>query len=270
MLRDIQRTVEQQIEEKGLQFSCHIAHDVPVRVTGDPTRLRQILLNLLGNAIKFTERGEIDIHVTVDATPGFLQFSIRDTGIGMTESQLARVFDAFTQADASTERHYGGTGLGTTISKQLVEQMHGQIWAESIWKQGAIFHFTAQLPVADPRQRCFNEDEIQVDDYRSPRLFHILLAEDLETNASLAILRITQQGHHVDWAKNGREALQAFTRGGYDLVLMDVMMPEMDGLEATRRIRMHEQVSRSTPIPIIALTASVMQQLPGAGYRMVP
>ncbi|SCK25555.1 PAS domain S-box protein [Vogesella sp. LIG4] len=261
LLTDLQQIVEQQVAEKGLQFHCYLADEVPKRVVGDPTRLRQVLLNLIGNAIKFTERGEVVLRVVCDEQPGFLHFAIRDTGIGMTDQQLAKVFEAFTQADISTTRHFGGTGLGTAISKQLVEQMHGSIWAQSVWKQGSTFHFTASLPLAAPEQRCINESETLVEDYRSPRSFNVLLAEDIDTNASLVTLRLTQQGHHVDWARNGREAVQAVLRGGYDLVLMDVMMPEMDGLEATRRIRAHEaQAGSRSRLPIIALTASVMRE----------
>lgn len=260
VLRDLERTIEHQVAEKGLTFSCSIAANVPVRVVGDPTRLRQILLNLLGNAIKFTRHGNISLHIQPDAQENFLHYAIADTGIGMTESQLAKVFDAFTQADASTTRHFGGTGLGTTISKQLVEQMQGNIWAESVWQQGSTFHFTAYLPAAAPEQRCQNEVESLGDDYHSPRVFNILLAEDIETNASLAILRLTKQGHSVEWAKNGREALALVQRGGIDLVLMDVMMPEMDGLEATIAIRQYEQDKGLATVPIIALTASVMRE----------
>ncbi|WP_051304688.1 PAS domain S-box protein [Chitinilyticum litopenaei] len=261
VLRDIQHTIEQQLGEKGLVYRCRIADGLPLRVVGDPTRLRQILLNLLGNAIKFTDHGEVGLTVTAGAQAHELHFAVSDTGIGMTEQQLAKVFDAFSQADVSTTRNFGGTGLGTTISKQLVEQMGGVIWVESVWKEGSTFHFTAQLPAAQAQQRCFNEDEqVLGEAYVSPRLFTVLLAEDLETNASLALLRITQQGHHVDWVKNGREALQAVRRGGYDLVLMDVMMPEMDGLEATRRIRAHEAAAGQPPIPIVALTASILHE----------
>lgn len=260
VLVELRNTIEHQLAEKDLNFNCEIAQDVPIRVIGDPTRLRQVLLNLIGNAIKFTEFGAITLSVSKSSTDKQLQFSIHDTGIGMTEAQAARVFDAFAQADVSTTRHYGGTGLGTTISKQLVEQMQGKIWVESTWKQGTTFHFTVTLPPIDPHQKCVNEGELSNEDYQSPRLFNILLAEDMETNASLAMLRLSQQGHHIDWAKNGREALEAVIRGGYDLVLMDVMMPEMDGLEATMRIRAYERNHNLSAIPIIALTASVMSE----------
>ncbi|WP_410497784.1 PAS domain S-box protein [Chitinibacter sp. S2-10] len=261
VLRDLQLTIEHQLNEKGLQYHCQMAGNIPTKVLGDPTRLRQVLLNLLGNAIKFTDNGEIRLQIKMTDQQDCLQFSISDTGIGMTEKQLAKVFDAFSQADASTTRNFGGTGLGTTISKQIVEQMQGSIWAESNWKEGSTFHFTARLPAVDLQLRCFNEDDISVNEaYISPRLFNVLVAEDLETNASLALLRISQQGHRVDWVKNGREALQAVMRGGYEIVLMDVMMPEMDGLEATRRIRSFEMLNGKSPIPIIALTASVLRE----------
>lgn len=260
VLRDLARTLEHQLSEKGLSFHCDIAETVPVRVVGDPTRLRQILLNLLGNALKFTKKGSISVQIKTADQPDFLHCTISDTGIGMTESQLAQVFEAFTQADASTTRHFGGTGLGTTISKQLVEQMQGRIWADSVWQQGSSFHFTAYLPPAGADQHCINEADVLGDEYQSPRLFQILLAEDIETNASLAILRLEKQGHQVQWAKNGLEAFMAIQTGSFDLVLMDVMMPEMDGLAATLAIRQYEQARTSVSIPIIALTASVMRE----------
>ncbi|WP_348944260.1 PAS domain S-box protein [Chitinibacter sp. FCG-7] len=274
VLRDLQHTIEQQVQEKGLKYQCQVASNTPMKVMGDPTRLRQVLLNILGNAIKFTDKGEIGLQVMAGPEPDMLQFSISDTGIGMTEKQLAKVFDAFSQADASTTRNFGGTGLGTTISKQIVEQMQGRIWAESVWKQGSTFHFSARLPAISAEQHCFNEDESLLNEaYISPRLFNVLLAEDLETNASLALLRISQQGHRVDWVKNGREAVQAMMRGGYEIILMDVMMPDMDGLEATRRIRTYEATHNKTAIPIIALTASVLHEdhlrCLGAGMNFV-
>jgi PAS domain S-box-containing protein len=259
-LADAVRTMELRAESKGLALSVEYAGTLPTRFIGDPHRLRQVILNLLGNAIKFTETGRVNVSVGPGDTPGMLHFSIKDTGIGMTPEQLTKVFEAFSQADASTTRRFGGTGLGTTISKQIVELMGGNIWVESEFGQGSVFHFTAQLPEAIVTEGCLYEvGNIIEQGYISPRLFRVLSAEDIEANATLVMLRLTQQGHDVTWVKNGREAVEEFVKGDYDLILMDVMMPELDGWGATREIRTLEK-DRGGHIPILALTASIMRE----------
>ena len=259
-LQEALRTLEFKAAEKDLILKLNVAPDIPLRVMGDPVRLRQVVLNLVGNAIKFTPSGSIAVKIGGDPESSLLHFSIEDTGIGMSEEQLSSVFDAFAQADASTNRRFGGTGLGTTISKQIVELMGGDIWAESIEGKGSIFHFTAQLPEAESSAQCLFEDGTYVSqDYRSPRKFQILLAEDIPANATLAMLRLEQQGHQLYWAKNGHEVLEALQKNDYDIILMDVQMPEMDGIEATRKIRQQEN-NNAPAIPIIALTASVMNE----------
>ncbi|MBF0414485.1 MAG: PAS domain S-box protein [Magnetococcales bacterium] len=260
-LADVLRTVTHRAEEKNLQLNLNMDSQLPVRVMGDPTRLRQVILNLVGNAIKFTDRGGIDLSVSPGDAPDMLHFAVSDTGIGMTEAQMQKVFDSFTQADESTTRRFGGTGLGITISRQIVEMMLGRIWVESVPGQGSTFHFTARFPEALDSSTCLYEKEgLVVEEYVSPRLFRVLLAEDLETNATLAMLRLTHQGHRVHWVKNGRAAVNERKTGHYDILLMDVMMPELDGLDATREIRRFEQSSGLQPIPILALTASVMRE----------
>jgi PAS domain S-box-containing protein len=257
---DALRTVEHQVAEKNLSLDIQYDVQLPIRLMGDPTRLRQVILNMVGNAIKFTEKGGITITVQPGKKPEMLHFSIVDTGIGMTEEQVSKVFDSFSQADGSTTRRFGGTGLGTTISKQIVEMMDGEIWVESEPDQGSTFHFTARMPETEETDGCLFEDGgVLVDEYISPRLFRVLLAEDLEANATLAILRLEQQGHTLEWVKNGREAVTESQANDYDLVLMDVMMPELDGLEATQEIRTQED-NTSTHLPILALTASIMQE----------
>ena len=259
-LADALRLVDHQATDKGLTVTLEYHADLPLRVTGDPTRLRQIMLNLVGNAIKFTETGSIRIAVHASQQQDMLKFSVSDTGIGMTAEQIDKVFEPFTQADASTTRRFGGTGLGTVISKQIAEQMGGEIWIDSSYGEGSTFHFTACLPQASVLEGClFEEGSAIAAGYVSPRIFHILLAEDILANATLAMLRLRQQGHRVDSCENGREAVAAFEAGHFDLILMDVMMPEMDGLEATRAIRTIEK-TRGGRVPILALTASVMRE----------
>ena len=259
-LADIIRTVEHRAAEKNLLLNVEYSMQLPTRVVGDPARLRQVILNLVGNAIKFTEKGNINLSVEPDKNKDMLHFSVSDSGIGMTEEQITKVFEAFSQADVSTSRRFGGTGLGTTISQQIVHLMSGKIWVESEINKGSTFHFTAKMPEGDASGFClYEEHNTVVDEYVSPRLFNVLIAEDIEANATLATLRLEQQGHSVDWAKNGREAIEAFKNKDYDIVLMDVQMPEIDGLEATRQIRQLEQNSHRH-VPILALTASVLRE----------
>ncbi len=187
-----------------------------------------------------------------------LHFAIADTGIGMTPEQTERIFESFSQADATTSRRFGGTGLGTTISKQIVEMMGGRIWVESQLGVGSVFHFTVRLPEAVATDNCLYESATPRKlAFYSPRRFKILLAEDVEANATLASLRLEQQGHRVRWVKNGAEAVAAYQESDFDLILMDLQMPVMDGIQATRRIRELEQ-GRGRRIPILALTASVL------------
>ncbi|MEI6305567.1 MAG: ATP-binding protein, partial [Deltaproteobacteria bacterium] len=172
------RTLEHRAAAKGLNLSLEYAATLPIRLLGDPYRLRQVILNLLGNAVKFTTKGEIVLSVQHGNEPDMLLFSIKDTGIGMTPEQIAKIFEPFSQADASTTRHYGGTGLGTTISKQIVELMQGKIWVESEISKGSVFYFTAFFPEATTTDGClYEEDDSIEENYISPRLFRILLAE---------------------------------------------------------------------------------------------
>lgn len=259
-LAETLRLIDQSAVDKGLKVVMEYDADLPLRFMGDPERLRQVVLNLIGNAVKFTERGAITISVRSGNQESMLHFAVADTGIGMTREQSAKVFKPFSQADASMTRRFGGTGLGTTISKQIVELMGGEIWLESEFGKGSTFHFTVRLPEASAGTDCLYEaDHAVADGYVSPRAFKVLLVEDIEVNATLAMLRLEEQGHQVEWRKNGREAVTAFQTGRYDLILMDVMMPEMDGLEATREIRKLEKPGEPHT-PIIALTASAMRE----------
>lgn len=229
-------------------------------VVGDPQRLRQVLINLIGNAIKFTERGQIEVSFTElgrTNTHTTLEFSITDTGIGMTEQQQTRIFKAFSQGDSSVTRTYGGTGLGLVISKQLVEQMGGAISVKSREKAGSCFKFTVTLGLSDikllrqPRHRP-DIDTRQLHRIRGAR---ILLVEDNEVNRIVAIELLTQAQLQVDTAENGEIALLKLKQTRYDCVLMDVQMPVMDGYETTRNIRKHPEYAQ---LPVIAMTANVM------------
>lgn len=259
---DLFSTSLYRLQEKGLEFSVQFADDLPMVVNGDPTRLRQVLSNLLDNAIKFTDKGSISLDVSMSDDHESISFSLKDTGIGMNQDQLSRIFEPFIQADQSTTRRFGGTGLGTGISKELVELMGGELWVESIEGEGSTFHFTVKFSVASDADEFLYSDTDQIDErYQSPRSFRVLLAEDLEANAELVILWLEDQGHSVVWAQNGREAIARFKEKEFDLVLMDIQMPFMDGLDASSAIRKYERdqiISFSTPI--IALTASVMRE----------
>ncbi|MGA2810181.1 MAG: response regulator [Candidatus Acidiferrum sp.] len=395
------KTLALRAHQKGLELTCDIRPEVPERVTGDPSRLRQIIINLIGNAIKFTERGEIGLRVTADSETAEelrLHFLVLDTGVGIAPEKQKLIFDAFSQADGSTARQFGGTGLGLTISSRLVELMEGKIWVESNVAQGSQFHFTARfeaakevaetLPVAAPAYLA-GRRVLVVDDnatngrilqemlrrygmsptlaasgaealqllsrteepfaiiltdlnmpdmdgfslveqlQRSPKLsgqakvilltsaggrgeiarcrelgvagylskpvsqselfevivrvlgtaglqpesatlitrqtvenvnrkLRILLAEDNAVNQKLAARLLEKQGHQVKVTANGREALAALEGGKFDVVLMDVQMPEMDGFEATAAIRRRERGTQ-THLPIVAMTAHAMQ-----------
>jgi signal transduction histidine kinase/DNA-binding response OmpR family regulator len=258
--------VEHRASVKGLSLGKTIAPEVPVYLIGDPNRLRQIVINLLGNSIKFTEKGAL--HVTVgldpeDARPGCLRFAVSDTGIGIPEDKLASVFESFTQADSSTTRKYGGTGLGLTISKQLVELMGGRIRVESAIGVGSTFVFSVKLSVQEDqteRSRGLIRDGLIKDENpgdlnRMASGMRILLADDSEDNRFLILSYLNKSGSSVDPAENGEVAVRLFRTNPYDVVLMDAEMPVMDGFTATREIRQIEKESGWASTPVLALTA---------------
>jgi signal transduction histidine kinase/DNA-binding NarL/FixJ family response regulator len=261
LLEKLTEMVAPRAHEKGLTLLCEIGPQVPPELVGDPTRLRQVLLNLLGNAIKFTESGEVALRVTPDehsAAPGTLRFSVSDTGIGIPSEKVGAVFERFTQADSSTTRSYGGSGLGLTISKRLVELMGGRIWVESDVGKGSVFSFTAPLEVWDgPTRRA----AVPAGTHAAPplRALRILLVEDSADNRAITMAYVQDTPYQVEIAENGAIACEKFMAGHYDLVLMDRRMAVMDGLEATRAIREWEQANQRPPTPIIALTASGMK-----------
>ncbi|MDP3869057.1 PAS domain S-box protein [Phenylobacterium sp.] len=260
-LEKVIEMVAPRAQEKGLTLVCEIAPNVANDLMGDPTRLRQVLLNLLGNAIKFTQEGEVSLKVEPDldpAVPTALRFTVTDSGIGIADSKLARVFERFTQADSSTTRRFGGSGLGLTISKRLVELMGGRIWVSSRVDVGSVFAFALPLEVWASANRPVSMP-VGAGPAAPLAPLQILMAEDSPDNCTIALAYLDDTPYRVDVAENGIIACEMFKAGRYDLVLMDRQMPAMDGLTATRTIRAWEKANERPPTPIIALTASALK-----------
>ena len=251
--------------EKGITMAYIIEKDTPRTFTGDPTRIRQVLTNLLSNAVKFTDDGEIEISVAskkIESANYEIHFAVKDTGAGISQKDIDRLFKPFTQLDSSTSRKYGGTGLGLAISKKLVKMMGGKIWAESQPGFGSTFHFTilTGTAVIEPvRGKEIQHIPAPVKSIRASRnsALRILLAEDNIVNQKVMLGMLNKLGYLPDVAANGLEVLQALERQPYDIVLMDVQMPEMDGLEAAKKIR--ETWPESERPTIIAITAYALQ-----------
>jgi two-component system, sensor histidine kinase len=252
-------------KEKGLAVEAIIDPDVPRGVLGDPTRMRQVLINLIGNAIKFTEKGGVTVRVTRDTTfPGTrLKFSVADTGIGIPHEKQNQLFQKFMQVDSSTTRKYGGTGLGLAICKQLVEMMGGKIGVESESGRGSTFHFsldvTADATVAASGDGMAKSGAPLAETAVIPPV-RILLVDDTPENRLLIQTYLKKTPHQVETAENGEVALSMFKEKSCDLVLMDMQMPVMDGYTATREIRKWEQSSGRKPTPVVALTSHAMSE----------
>jgi CheY-like chemotaxis protein len=247
--------------EKGIDLKASIDDSVPERVVGDFTSLHQILTNLLSNAVKFTDKGEVELQASCLAKPDGrleLRFSVRDTGIGIAAGHVGSLFQSFSQLDTSLTRKYGGTGLGLAISKRLVELMGGTIGVESEAGVGSTFHFTA-LVEPDLVEPAHPHTKPSSDSGLIEGLCHIrlLLAEDNPVNQKVALRMLKKLGIRADVAATGLEVLQALERQAYDIVLMDVQMPEMDGFEATKAIRRRWLKS---DIYIIAVTAHAQEE----------
>ncbi len=248
-------------EDKGLFLRSACAPDLPGILCGDPTRLRQVLINLVGNAIKFTHKGGVTIGVcrAEDALPGHtrLRFSVSDTGIGIPKERIERLFRPFSQADSSTTRKYGGTGLGLAISSKLCELMGGRMWVESKHGHGSTFFFEISFgPALMEEPGCVHSADSGAQHHAvDPAKVRILLAEDNPVNSKVALLLLRRAGYNPDLAENGKQVLDAFKSKYYDIVLMDVQMPEMDGITATRKLRRSLGTKGLHPY-IIALTAS--------------
>jgi CheY-like chemotaxis protein len=244
-----------QADQQGLNLDLVLDDDLPPWVLGDPTRLRQILLNLTGNALKFTEEGGVVVLMTREKQDGraLVRVEVRDTGIGIPADRLNRLFQTFSQADSSTTRRFGGTGLGLAICKRLVEGMGGEIGVVSEPGIGSVFWFTMALEAAEAPARSAHQDRI-----RSTRPARILIAEDVTMNQIIVESMLSAAGHEVVLVDNGAEALEAVQRDTFDMVLMDMQMPVMDGVEAATRIRALD--GPECEIPIIALSANAMAE----------
>ena len=275
LLDEVADTMAPQALQKGLELTTDLSSKIPTHLIGDAMRIKQVLLNLAGNALKFTDQGEILISASLVAQTrreAHLEFSVKDTGIGIPPDKQAAIFEGFTQADESTTRKYGGTGLGITISQQLVELMGGQLCLESREHVGTTFRFTLAfdrpLDQAGTRPAPAARD-LKANDVAPSQIdAHILLVEDYPTNQQVACMHLSAAGYKVDIAENGQQAVASFQQGPYDLILMDIQMPVMDGYEATSAIRKLETQTASPStglpsaqrhVPIIAMTANALK-----------
>ncbi|MDL2314411.1 response regulator [Desulfovibrio sp. OttesenSCG-928-C14] len=275
LIGNVRGLIGVQAEAKGLEFTIESAPDVPDILNGDPVRLEQILINLSNNAVKFTSSGFVSIKISRQEPAGDpgrvkLLFEVSDSGIGISREQAESLFTPFTQADTSTTRKYGGTGLGLAISRSLAELMHGSIWCEGRPEGGSRFSFTAELGCprkAEAKKRsetlaeeapskAYGAADEAEDSFQSLSGLRVLLAEDNEINQMIAIELLESKGITVDAVSNGLQALKALRENSYDVILMDIQMPEMDGLSATAQIRTNPAYEN---LPIIAMTAHAMQ-----------
>ena len=261
--------------KKNIQFSFDVDSSLPNQLQGDPTRLRQVVTNFVGNALKFTPVGG-SIRLSVKSVAdGFVRFEVVDTGPGIAADARERIFGRFNQADETVSRHHGGTGLGLSICKQIAELMKGRIGVESEVGKGSTFWFEVPLAKASnvtdvitgATPRTANPNANLGTGYR------LLLAEDNEVNQKILVGQLTRMGFHVQVAANGREAVQAFSAQSFDLLLMDCEMPELDGFAATREIRIIEVAQGRSPLPILALTGhsgqEMIEKCIGAGMSLV-
>ncbi len=257
-----------QSQAKNLTTKALFEPNVPMQLVGDVTRLRQILVNLLGNSVKFTEKGGISLAVDaeeLDPDVFSVHFSVKDTGVGIPPELVGRLFQAFSQVEASTNRRYGGTGLGLAISKRLCEMMGGKMWVVSsgVPGEGSVFHFTVIAHRAE--EGAVRKEERKLPSAQpiasSParRFLRILLAEDNLVNQKVAQKLLQKIGCRADVVSNGQEAYDAYVNVGYDVILMDCQMPEVDGYEAARMIRRYEEETGKRPVSIIAMTAHALQ-----------
>ncbi|MBF0444219.1 MAG: response regulator [Magnetococcales bacterium] len=256
-------------KEKGLQLSHNLPAKLPKIIVGDPNRLRQILINLISNAIKFTNTGRIFLEIELLTNDNFL-FSISDTGIGISNDHIETIFQPFRQADLSTTRKYGGTGLGLTICQQLIKKWGGTIWVESKKNQGSIFRFTMPFKKTDVFHDVFHKLTAKIalpiadkvsDNRFSSNNISILLADDVEENIMVIEAFLGKSVGMITTVNNGAKAFASFKEEEFDLIIMDVQMPVMDGFVATQNIRDWEKENGLQPTPIIALTAHAMKDI---------
>ncbi|MBF0481595.1 MAG: PAS domain S-box protein [Desulfovibrionaceae bacterium] len=253
--------------KKGLDFNVRVREDTPDSLVGDQGKIRQVLVNLISNALKFTQEGEVAVFVSPGPRnmpeagaaegPAGVLFAVSDTGIGIAPDKTGVIFDSFTQADSSTTKRFGGTGLGLAISRKLTDIMGGRIWVESVPDKGSTFYFTAVLSRREPERKPVARDRALARSPAGPLC--ILVAEDDRMNQIFAHSVLTDAGHSVAIAANGRQAIEMLADAPYDIVLMDISMPEMDGDEATRAIRASTSGAFDPRIPIVAMTAHALR-----------
>jgi len=253
LIDELSSTLAANARAKGLHVDIHYDPALPTNLRGDELRIRQVLTNLLDNAIKFTASGSVVLRA--EAQGDQLHFSVKDTGIGIAPERLEAIFDPFTQADASMTRRFGGTGLGTTISKQLVELMGGKIWAESTVGEGATFHVLLPLMVAR-----FAPQQARVRTAAALPRLRVLVADDVPQNLELLQLLMARRGHTMTGVADGAQVVELAARQDFDLILMDFQMPTIDGLAATRLIREQAEAAGRPRVPVIAMTASVLAE----------
>lgn len=274
MIRDLSSMFFSQATERDLSLKIDIDDDVPRKVCGDETRLRQILINLLSNAIKFTEKGEVSLHVCLhllDEESGSveLEFEVRDTGIGMSREQIGQLFRPFSQGDSSTTRKYGGTGLGLAICKRLSEAMGGKVWATSLPGEGSSFFSRVRFGISDAKdsrapvpasvvEKAPKQAAAKVDLPADKLPLKIAVAEDNKANQRVIMIMLRRLGWASEFADNGAELLDLVRDKDFDLIFMDLQMPRMDGLEATRLLRAGEAGDKAKQAKIVALTANAL------------
>jgi signal transduction histidine kinase/CheY-like chemotaxis protein len=260
-VKDIVLLLAPRAADKKIGLKYTVAPEVPVRLIGDPGRLRQIVVNLVGNAIKFTEHGDVVLRVELgprDPVGDILHISVADTGIGIAAEKQAAIFESFSQADASTTRKFGGTGLGLSIASQLTRLMGGRIWVKSVPRIGSTFHVTIPFQSAPAHASPVVELAAPAP-AESLRHLRVLLAEDNAVNALLASVLLKKVGHHVTHVVTGRKALDAMAVYEFDIILMDMQMPDMDGMEAIAAIRTAEMIT-GRHMPVVAFTAHAMAE----------
>lgn len=268
VLDDVVAVLGFRAKEKGLQLNVSIDPGLDCHFVGDADRLRQVLINLLTNSIKFTPQGFINLHIERNRTsrPGNVLFSIADSGIGIPRNKYKDIFRPFTQADSATTRRYGGTGLGLSISQKIVELMNGQIWLESELDQGSIFYFTATMLETTERNTSMHnplQGQFQLSDvkaiFANSRL-KILVVDDVDDNRNLFGIYLQNTVHDINYADSGIEALRMIEHRQFDIIFMDVQMPGMDGYETTRLVRELERAHNREPAKIFACTANAFKE----------
>ncbi len=260
VLHEIQAILQVGADAKGIDLQCELDEKIFSALYGDALRLSQILLNLTNNALKFTSKGQvhISVHMVQDSpTEQLIELKVQDTGIGISKENIKKLFTAFTQAEASTTRNYGGTGLGLTITQHLVHLMKGSIRVESTLGHGATFICTIPFAKVLEEQSVAQSPSLPLDSADDISGIRVLLVEDNEINSHIATAVLEQYGCHVDNAEDGRIALDMLAKNTYDIVLMDIQMPHMDGLEATRHIR---NDSTYDTLPVVAMSAHALVQ----------